>query len=100
MSFSRQLRRKKRTPFGDGHSVRINTYIIGNFTRATIACEKCSCKYEAKYEAKYENTDGNWRRNKNIGTDIALQQAREEFLKLPSCSKQQNLDITLKIMTS
>lgn len=96
MSFSRQLRRKKRTPFGDGHSVKISTYVIGSFTRATIACEKCSCKYEAKYE----NTDKNWRRNRNIGTDIALQQAREEFLKLPSCNKQQNLDITLKIMTS
>ena len=96
MSFSRQLRRKRKTLFGDGHSVRISTYNIGNFTRATITCENCSCKYEAKYE----NTDKNWRRNRNIGTDIALKQAREEFLKLPSCDKQRRLDTAQKVMNS
>lgn len=96
MSFSRQLRRKRRTLFGDGHSVKISTYTIGNFTRATISCENCSCKYEAKYE----NVDKNWRRNRNIGIDAALKEAREGFLKLPSCAKQRDIDTIHKVMTS
>jgi hypothetical protein len=96
MSFSRQLRRKRKTLFGDGHSVIISTYNIGNFTRATISCENCSCKYEAKYE----NINENRRRGKNADTDTVLQQAREGFLKLPSCAKQRDIDTTHKVMTS
>ena len=96
MSFSRQLRRKRKFPFGDGHSVKIDVYNIGNFTRATITCENCSCRYEAKYESM----DGSQKRNKNVGTDIALRRAREEFLKLSSCNRQRKLDTAQKVMTS
>jgi hypothetical protein len=44
--------------------------------------------------------DGSQKRNKNVGTDIALRRAREEFLKLSSCNRQRKLDTAQKVMTS